>query len=121
MPQTPAELGTIDGETIEGATAKITGTVTLGRILAPGERVVLIAEGVAAGEVTVKRVDGRLVRIHRIKVEAAAEPFDELADETAAFLTAMADELNARAQLPFDEDELEDLDAAAGEDDEPEA
>lgn len=113
MPQTPpADLGTIDGEAIEGATAKLTGTVTLGRVVAPGERLVLVVEGIAAGDVTVKRIDGRLVRIHRVKVEAAAEPFDELADETAAFLQAMADELNARAQLPFDEDDLEDDDAS---------
>lgn len=94
-------FGTLDGETIDLGTISLTGSGAVDRRYEGGERVVLIVEGTIADQVTLKRDDGRLVRVHKLKVSAVAPPGDQLADEVGDFLARFTDELEGRERLPF--------------------
>lgn len=101
---TPDTFGNLDGEAIDLANVKLTGSAAFGRVVDEGEHLVLVVEAVA-GPVTVRRVDGRLVRSHALKLIGAAEPTERLADEAAEFLEAFVDEIEGRTRLPFDPDD----------------
>lgn len=103
--QTPTPFGDLDGEPIDAVTIKISGTTRFPRSLDDGERVVLVVEGTAKPDVAIKRTEGRLVRGQTIRLDTAAEPTDQLADEATIFLKLIADAENGRTELPFDEDE----------------
>ena len=96
------ELGDLDGEVVEAVTVKLTGGAAFPRRLEEAERVVLVITGTAVPGINVKRIDGRLTRIHTVKVMQLAEPTDQLADEAAAFLQAFADADEGSEPLPFD-------------------
>lgn len=103
----PHSYGDLDGEPIDLVVIRLSGAGGFGRTLEEGERIVLVVEG-QAGLPTIKRVDGRLQRIHTIKVDKASEPTDRLADEAATFLQAYVDEIAGREALPFEDDTDED-------------
>ena len=96
------KLGDLDGEAVEAVTVKLTGGVDFPRRLEEAERVVLVVIGSAVPGINVKRIDGRLTRIHTVKVMQLAEPTDQLAEEAAAFLQAFADADEGIDPLPFD-------------------
>ena len=108
------ELGDLDGEAVEAVTVKLTGAAAFPRRLEEDERVVLVITGSAVGGISVKRIDGRLTRIHTVKVAQLAEPTDQLAEEAASFLQAFADADEGSEPLPFD-------DSAPGDEEEPPA
>jgi hypothetical protein len=97
------ELGDLDGEAVEVVTVKLTGGAAFPRRLEEDERVVLVITGTAVPGINVKRIDGRLTRIHTVKVIQLAEPTDQLAEEAASFLQAFADADAGSEPLPFDE------------------
>lgn len=102
-------FGDFDGEVIETVVLKLTGG---GRIdHRPGERIILTVSGEVSDKVQIARINGRLVRIHSVKVDQVAEPYDRLADEIGGFLADIADKLENKAPLPFDKDEGDDDDA----------
>lgn len=96
------QYGEFDGEPIASLALRVTGQGSLDRVLKEGERVILTCEG-TVGLPSLKRVDGRLVRVHPIAVSKVAEPFDQLADEVERFIEEVEDRRQGRAQLPFDD------------------
>ncbi len=105
------ELGDLDGEAVDAVTVKLTGGAAFPRRLEEDERVVLVITGTAVAGINVKRIDGRLTRIHTVKVAQLAEPTDRLAEEAASVLQAFADAEEGSAPLPFD-DSTPDADTA---------
>lgn len=114
------ELGDLDGEAVEAVTVKLTGGAAFPRRLDEDERVVLVITGSAVGGISIKRIDGRLTRIHTVKVAQLAEPTDQLAEEAASFLQAFADADEGSESLPFDDSAPGDdgIPPAAGDDEE---
>ena len=104
------ELGDLDGEPVDAMTIKLTGGASFPRRLEESELVVLVITGNATPGISVKRIDGRLTRIHTVKVIQLAEPTAQLADEAAAFLQAITDAEDGTEHLPFDKDVAEDPD-----------
>ena len=114
------ELGDLDGEAIDVVTVKLTGGAVFPRRLEEDERVVLVITGNAVPGTKVQRIDGRLTRIHTVKVTQLAEPTDQLAEEAASFLQAFADADEGSEALPFDDSASgdEEDDPPAGDDEE---
>ena len=114
------ELGDLDGEAVEAVTVKLTGGAAFPRRLEEDERLVLVITGSAVGGINVKRIDGRLTRIHTVKVAQLAEPTDQLAEEAASFLQAFADADEGSEPLPFDDSTPGDEEPPADDDDDDE-
>lgn len=98
------DFGTFDGEAIRLAAIRLTGGAGFGERLEEGERIVLVVTGTVGLPQLKRDPDGRLIRVHPVKVDEVAPPADELAEETARFLAAYVDELEGRTRLPFEED-----------------
>lgn len=94
-------FGDLDGEEIELMAVKLSGTGLLDRVFTEDERVVLMITGVAALP-QIKRINGRLVRVHTVKAEKVAEPIEELAQEVERFIQAVDDKRKGQDQLPLD-------------------
>lgn len=97
-------LGELDGEHIDAATVKVSGSGTIDRRLEEGERIVVVVEGVV-GVPSFKRSEGQLVRVQPLKVETVAEPGDMLAVEVAEFLELVEEEQSGKAKLPLEDDD----------------
>jgi hypothetical protein len=110
MSDEPEGFGDLDGEPIKLATFTLSGAAHADRRYAEGERVVLIVEATVSDQVTVKRQAGVLVRVHKLKIDAAAPPTDTLAAEAEAFLQAVTDEREGKAPLPFPDQDAGDAD-----------
>lgn len=100
-------FGDLDGEIIEAVAVRLTGGGRIDRLPKEGERVVLVVTGTVSDKVRVERVNGRLIRVHAVKAEQVAEPYDQLASDTEAFLRAIAEAADGAQAIPFD-DESED-------------
>lgn len=109
MKERTEHLGDFDGEVIDLAVIKLTGGGRVDHRPGEKERICLIVTGTVSDKVQVARIDGRLVRIHSVKVDQVAEPYEQLADDAAKFLEQITEGMEGRAALPF-EDEPEDGD-----------
>ena len=95
--------GDIDGEVPDINAVRLTGTGTLDRGLMLGERVTVTAVGEVTG-VSFKNMDGRLVRIHTVKVETAAEPPERILAAVTDHLAKVEDGRLGRTALPLEGD-----------------
>lgn len=95
--------GDIDGEIPDIDAVRLTGTGTLDRSLMLGERVTVTVRGEVTG-VAFKNVEGRLVRVHTVKVETVAEPLAQLLSAVNDHLGAVDDARAGRSPLPLGEE-----------------
>ncbi len=95
--------GDIDGEIPDINAVRLTGTGTLDRGLMLGERVTVTAVGEVTG-VSFKNVEGRLVRIHTVKVETAAEPPERILAAVTDYLAKVEDSRLGRTALPLEDE-----------------
>lgn len=108
MAERSEHLGDFDGEVIEIVILKLSGGGRVEHRPGEKERICLVVTGTVSDKVQIARVDGRLVRIHSVKVDQVAEPYNQLADDAAKFLEAVTGELEGKSLLPFDEDDAKD-------------
>ena len=105
MAERAEHLGDFDGELIDIVVLKLSGGGRVEHRPGEQERICLVVTGTVSDKVQIARVDGRLVRIHSVKIDQVAEPYDQLADDAAKFLEAITGELDGKSPLPFKDDD----------------